>query len=67
MIRSTLKRAIVVVMLIATLVCALVAGVVRADMGRSTRPATGASHGTYHMTMYCPPPPILCSIGSLNG
>jgi len=60
MVRLTLKQAIVVSMLIATLLVALVAGVIKADMGRSTLPTYSTSHGNHQMAMYCPPPPILC-------
>jgi hypothetical protein len=60
MFRLSLKQSIIVVLLIATLLVALVAGVIRADMSRSTLPGYSGSHGNHLITMYCPPPPILC-------
>lgn len=60
MFRLSLKQSIVIVALIATLLVALVAGVIRADMTRSTLPGHSTLHGSQPLAMYCPPPPILC-------
>jgi hypothetical protein len=60
MLRLSLKQSIAVVALIVTLLFALVAGVIRADMARYTPPGHSVLHGNHPVAMYCPPPPILC-------
>lgn len=60
MIRLSLKQSIVLVVVIAALLVALVAGVIRVDTARGTLPGYSSGHSVSQLAWYCPAPPMGC-------
>lgn len=60
MIRLSMKQTIVLVVVIAALLVALVAGIIRVDAASSSLAGYSGTHITSQLAWYCPAPPMGC-------
>jgi hypothetical protein len=60
MIRLSMKQTVVLVVVIAALLVALVAGIIRVDTARGALPGYTGAHVVSQLAWYCPAPPMGC-------